>query len=244
MTSFITNEELAAYLEGRLEPRRLAELRQALAEDPTLARRLGAFTEVRRLSDSVFARPAGQDEPARMTEAALMPWRPRLPRALFLWVTLAASFVLALFFALFVVLSKGDPLIAEAVQSGRLGMSPPGQARADIGGAAIDAPDLAGFGLTLAGLRADRSRETATFQYRDAGGQQITLFVRLSAQRVRFQVTQRGGLQLCIWQDGVLSAVLAGPLNAAEMMRLTAASVAALESQSWASSKATMKRQK
>jgi len=136
-----------------------------------------------------------------------------------------------MFVALLFAASQVDPVIAQALQAERVGLPPLAKALSglpDIGGAATRAPDLARFGLELTGLRANATSQTAAFQYRDAAGARVTLLVRPAFGRVRFEMTHRGGLRLCIWQDGALTAVLAGPIEAGEMMQLIAASVEGL----------------
>jgi anti-sigma factor RsiW len=235
MTARITDTDLSAFLDGELDARRTAEVERALAADPALAGRLEAFARDRRLTAALFAPVEGLDLPEnwerRLSEAALMPWRPRLPRALPIWAALAASFVIALFGALYSVAPKGDPLITEALRAQQAGVAAPDEPQTPlpvIGGAELRAPDLARFGLALAATRVHAPERAVTFIYRGAGGALVTLFVRPSPGSTRFEMAQRGALRVCIWQDDVLTAVLAGHMEAGEMMRLAAAAYAGL----------------
>ncbi len=231
MTNRITDTDLSAFLDGELESGRAAQVEQELAIDTTLARRLNAFAADRRLTAALFAPVAGLDLPAAWQLRLSRPTRPPAIRSLPVWAALAAGIVLAVIGARFALAPRGDQLIAEALQAGQTGLSPPSQTHAAlpvIGGMAVRPPDLARFGLALAAVGVHPAEHAVSFLYRNPAGEQVTLFVRPSPGSTRFEMTQSGGFRVCIWQDDVLTAVLAGHMEAGAMMRLAAAAYAAL----------------
>jgi anti-sigma factor RsiW len=94
----------------------------------------------------------------------------------------------------------------------------------------LHAPDLSRFGFQLTRLDTYRPAGGVSvgLRYRDARARELTIFVRASSGQVRFDLLRRGDLRVCVWQDDVVGAVMAGQMSAGEMMRVASGAYAAL----------------
>jgi anti-sigma factor RsiW len=85
----------------------------------------------------------------------------------------------------------------------------------------VKVPDLQRMGYKLAGiLLYPHSPAAAELLYRDDKGRSFTLYLRRSDGTAHFDQFERNGLRVCVWQDEVLSTVMAGDVSTAAMQRL------------------------
>jgi anti-sigma factor RsiW len=88
----ITEEDLHAYVDGRLDPARLAEVADYLEHHPAEAERIAGYAEQRRSLRAAFAGPAEEPIPAQLNLASLIEAH-RRPRPSY-WRTAAAAVLL------------------------------------------------------------------------------------------------------------------------------------------------------
>ena len=93
-------------------------------------------------------------------------------------------------------------------------------------GITIRPPDLSKLGYSLAAVR--RGEAAVVLDYRGERGRVFTLYLRRSSGEERFEMTRRGDLRICVWQDEALSAVMFGEMSAGEMLRLATLAYAGL----------------
>lgn len=82
-------------------------------------------------------------------------------------------------------------------------------------------PDLKRMGYKLTGIVLyPQAQGAAELLYRDDNNRSFTLYLRRSNGKPRFDQFERDGLRVCVWQDEVLSTVMAGNVSTASMQRL------------------------
>ena len=87
-------------------------------------------------------------------------------------------------------------------------------------GLRLKAPDLTTLGFTFANARAYDSRKAMKLDYRDAQARVFTLYLAPSSGKPRFEMTKRGELRVCVWQDDVMGTIMVADVSAGEMLRL------------------------
>jgi len=233
----IAEEELHAFIDGELPPDRAAAVQAALNAEPALAARVAAWEADRAALRALFGPVAARPLPAA--------WRIRIashsaPRRPAYWrMGIAAGVVLALLGSGALLLRGGDTVLAEA-QAAHDGVLPTtrvitalAQNGADATlqatlGLPVRAPDLQKFGYHLVAVELYRG-PAAGLVYRNAQSVNFTIYVRKSPGDARFEILPRGKLQVCIWQDEVVSAVMTGDMSAGEMMRMAGAAYSSLD---------------
>ena len=63
-------------------------------------------------------------------------------------------------------------------------------------------------------------RAAVELDYRDGQNTLFTLYLRRPTSPPRVDILARDGVRICIWQDDVVGAVMAGKMTAGEMARL------------------------
>jgi anti-sigma factor RsiW len=195
-------------------------------------RRIEAAVAPQGDSDNVVTMRSRQ--PAQST-----PMRTFLTRPARAWA-IAACLALMLGAGYFAV-PRGDTILAEA-EAARHGTLP---ASAHFAGSAlpspetqrtllsaatglkINPPDLRRLGWSLVSL--DTYRGAGALHYRNAQGQALSVYVRRSGGRPRFDILKLGTTRICVWQDEVVGAVMMGDMSAGQMMRVAGAAYADLD---------------
>jgi anti-sigma factor RsiW len=232
-------EELHAFIDGELDPARRDEVELRLASDTDLAARVEALRRDKEALARIYGPLIARSLPAELIEKIESHGERRADRLpLATLAALAASLVLlAIGTAVMrpTAPTQGDTIVAEALaardrtlQPGAVGTIPVHKlviASALISknlAMKIKAPDLSGLGYLLEAVQIyptaqDRAVELV---YRDDRDREFSLFVRRSPGQPRFDVFERDGMRVCVWQDDVVSTVMAGQMSAAEMQRL------------------------
>lgn len=244
----IRDEDLHAFLDDELGEGERAHVEKALAADAYLAHRLDFFRADKARLVSLYG--GGLNEPlprewiARIEEATMRrPWPVQIRTAM----ALAASFVLvlvgAIAFQQFGEIPAGDivtdalaaradtakPASTIPVTSPRVAESEAAVMRKTLA-ARVKAPDLSNMGYRLVSIGVYAAPQRAfELSYRNASGGVYTLYLRRSSGKTRFDLFREKGLRVCVWQDDVIGAVMAGPMSAPEMMRLAAQTYNGLE---------------
>jgi len=241
-----TEDELHAFVDDELSASRQAEIASVLRDEPALAQRVAAYRADRERLRSALRGIAEEPIPTAwislIKEATERRHRAMMTRRL----AIAASVGL--------VVSAGaiagwrwlrrDTILAEAeaARDGRLTgrttalVEPlPPVAERDTRlqsalGMHVRVPNLNRFGFQLARLDLfdGRGGVAAQLEYQDSGHRVLTIYVRPSDGNVRFDLLQRDGTRVCVWQDDVVGAVIIAPMPAGEMLRIAASAYADL----------------
>lgn len=237
----VTEEQLHAYVDGRLDAADRLAVSEWLKERPQLQEQVGAWRDqvslLRRRHDKILQEPV----PARLTHAAQ-----RAPRATALRA--AAALVWLTLGALLGYAGRGgmeadgepagalprDAAVAHAVYTPEI--RHPVEVPADQEqhlvawlskrlGTEVRPPMLHGEGFDLVGgrLLPGGSGPVAQFMYQDAEGRRLTLYVRTDAGNHRetaFRFAQEGKVGVFYWLDGKLGYALSGEMARDDLMRV------------------------
>jgi len=250
----ISDEELHAYIDGELDVTRVTPVSEAIARDPVLAARVAAFQSDKTLLQENFAplldRPvpeawlemiAKQDDPRerRHTVGVLRPlFGRRAPQVSRAALALAASIMLVVggwTFYRGMDARSAEALVVEALavhagQQTATSATPLADASAALNAVLklpLKTPDLSGLGYTLTAVEVHDGKGVK-LDYRDANNRVFTLYLKASSGTPRFDMINRSGTRICIWQDDVLSTIMVGEMSAGEMLRLASMAYAGL----------------
>ena len=236
-----TELELHAYMDGELEPTRRKEIARALQADSGLAATLAAYAaDGERLRRALSAAATLPLEPAWI-EAVHRGMKPQ-PRS---WPSRRSALVTGLAAAacaagvLVHLQPSTNDILASAervrVASGATAavtlVGPQHDALLQARtGLQVRAPDLDHFGFRLAALQlfGRTGSGAAQLSYLDRQHRLLTIYVRPSNGHVRFDLTRKGSLRVCVWQDDVVGAVIMAPMRAGEMLRIASSAYADL----------------
>lgn len=234
--------ELHAFIDAELDASRHAEIAAILQADPVLAARVAAYQSDRdrlRLAYQALPEDAPPAAWVAQIEAGLAArGKTRLTRRLAIGGGAAGLALAASVAALVYWQRSQDHTIlaqAEAARDGRMTgqladnaslQAPPVRDALlqSVTGIHVRAPDLERFGFRLAQIElfGPPGRGAAQLRYADPRSRLLTIFVRPSDGSVRFDITRRGELRICVWQDDVVGTVIMAPVSPAEMMHIAA----------------------
>jgi anti-sigma factor RsiW len=245
MDDAVSEIELHAFIDGELSPQRAAAVEAAVARDPLLAARVHGFRADKLALVAAYGPLADAPVPAALLKAArtgssrpaIKPWHRRL--ALAGAAALAASLLLTL-----VSRAPRDPAIEQALAA-RENARPPsreldgrdltsveaaGQAMSDMLGNSTRVPDLqrAGFKLVSAEFYGRTRADAVQLRYEDGERRLFTVFLRPSAGPDAFEVTERRGVRICVWQNADVTAVMTGEMSTPELFRLASLAYSSL----------------
>lgn len=242
----IADEELHAFIDGEVGAARAAEIARAVESDSMLSRKLQAWRadkqRLQRAYASIPTDPLPQSWLNRIDEHA------RNPRGTWLFRRVPEQLLAAAAVILVVVLSwaisrdnfavpGGEQIIREALaardQIARpeetfAAASLPTTERRDAAISSalamkVSVPNLARLGYRFEGARiytGVSGGKAVELDYRNARNGLFTLYLRRPSSPPRVDILERGRTRICIWQDDVIGAVMAGDMTAGEMARL------------------------
>jgi anti-sigma factor RsiW len=234
----ITDLDITAYIDGELGADRVRAVEDAASWDAGLAARIEAYRADKEMLKNIYAplvdRPI---PPAWIDLARAAPYPPARARQSWRLFGAAAAVVLVVLAGLsfYDATHRSGPAgdVIEAALSARnddaaaqkfVAVANIGEARRYDGalkgivGANVKVPALDSMGYRVTGLRF--YEHAAEIQYHDGKGRLFTLYLRPSDGTTRFDQFERDGLHICIWQDDLVSTVMAGAISAAMMQRL------------------------
>ena len=226
MTALLPEEDLHAFIDGELDDARTREVADIIARDPALAEKVAAYRADKALMAAHYAPLVHRPLPPAMTTALAR--RPR-PRVHLIRLAMAASVMLAVA-ATFgyrtllpndgaaidaAVAAHGDQIAGQVIAADAAKIS-------EALGLTLKLPDLSKVGYTLADVAVypGTHGKAVKIAYRNAAGEPFTLYLEGSPGREKFEITKRGDVLVCLWQDDVLSTVMVGKMAAAEMLRV------------------------
>jgi len=247
----VSQDMIQAYVDDRLTGGEVRAVETYLAQAPAEAARAAAYVEQRRQLREALQAKFDEPVPSRLKIAEIRRMqRQRQTRRL---MGLAAMLAVAITAGIAGWLAAphfegngSDPLVAEAlsVRDGKLhpdrmieaeALATP-EAGDPVVAATLDVPakipDLAEAGYRLSGiavLREPGGGAALQVSYRDQKGGVFTLFLRRSAGSDRFDLSRRGSMQICVWQNDVLSVVMLGEMPAKEMLKVATMTYSALD---------------
>jgi anti-sigma factor RsiW len=245
MPRAVTELDLHAYIDGELSPERAAAVEAAMASDPILAGWVHDFQADRQALVDTYRRLADAPVPAALLKAASTPpARRRLPghRARIIGFAVVGAAALAACLVLVLMpRAPRDPAIEQAMTARDNGRIPShelkghdlanvdaaAKAMSDMLGNATRVPDLSKAGFALVSTDIYGS-EAVQLRYQDARQRLFTVFLRPSAGPDAFEVTERGPVRICVWQNADLTAVMTGEMSTPELFRLASLTYSSL----------------
>ncbi len=230
MTGFepLAEEDIHAFIDGELDPARARAFADRIAADPALAEKVAAYRADKALIAAHYGPLIDRPVPLAMHRALVSVERKQPLRLNFARLAMAASVLIAVAaaFGYRVLLPGGDVIdTAVAAHSGAVAGQAVAADAAKISetlGLTLKLPDLAKAGYTLADVSVvpGARGKAVKIAYRSVSGEPFTLYLENSSGREQFEITRRGDVLVCLWQDDVLSTVMVGKMPAAEMLRV------------------------
>lgn len=238
----VSDDQLHAYADGRLDAAERMRIANWLAERPQLHDQVGAWREQTAMLHKRFDSVLREQVPSRLLDAGRRapPSTARRTAAVVAWLTIGAAIG-------YVVRGNiggiGEPefralphaaAIAHAVYAPEI--RHPVEVTADQEqhlvawlskrlGVSVKAPALRNEGFELVGgrLLPGEAGPVAQFMYQDGRGQRLTLYLRtdLAGNReTAFRFAQEGKVGVFYWLDGKLGYALSGEFAKADLMRV------------------------
>lgn len=241
----LSEQELHAFADDRLEPGRRIEVETALAERPDLAQQVDSWRSQNQLLHRAFDAVLDEPIPARLIDAARARpssgvWR---LAAVVAWLAVGGviGFVVRGHYAPQQL--EGHASLARQAAIAHVVFAAEVRHPVEVGadqeahlaawlskrlGSPLKPPQLAAVGFDLVGGRLLTGDEgpVAQFMYQDARGQRLTLYVRADAEDNRetaFRYAQEGKVGVFYWLDGKLGYALSGELAKDDLLRVATA---------------------
>jgi anti-sigma factor RsiW len=237
----ISDEQLHAYADGRLDAADRMMVANWLVERPELHERVGAWREQTALLHHRFDTVLQEVVPPRLANAGRNAPRSAVLRAAAVVGWLAIGGIVG--FVARSNLGNSSPEIATLPHAAAIAhvvyapeVRHPVEVTADQEqhlvtwlskrlGSSVKAPTLHNDGYELVGgrLLPGEGGPVAQFMYQDGRGQRLTLYVRTNAANNRetaFRFAQEGKVGVFYWLDGKLGYALSGELAKADLMRV------------------------
>lgn len=245
-----TDEELHAFIDGELQPAKAAEIGRAAENDLQLFHRIAAYRSDKLRLRQAYAGIATEELPEE--------WLRRIERyrrdnqhLRFSWkipeqIAAAAAVILILAGGLMLNArfspAPGDERIIDEALQARSHLLPPREILAGDAFAAgagnsvlsktlmtnVKAPDLSRMGYRLETARVFGGT-AVELDYRNQANGLFTLYLRRPSGPPKVDIVERGNVRICVWQDEVMGAVMAGEMPAGEMARLASLAYSGLE---------------
>jgi len=240
----LTDADVHAYVDGRLAPARVAELDEAVAQDPALAARVADFRRQNAALHEAFDAWLEEPVPPRLVAAARTPdgsarWRRFAPH-----LAAAATLVLGValgWFARETLLERDGTPTTFARQAALTHVLYASDANRPVEiwaaeeqrlvrwlsrrlGLSVHAPDLNTFGYALVGGRlvAGNQKPAALFVYENGDKQRLSLMVRKrpGESETAFRYAVEDGVGVYYWVDENCAYALSGQIDRAQMLAI------------------------
>lgn len=209
----VRTEELVAYAEGRLPAgsRLRARVEAHLHRHPADAARVQAYRDQDALIREAFGDVAGESVPARLLPGSAADGRRRFRAAPAMAAALVVGIAVGWLGAQFAAMDPRRPALqgfAERVADRLSGPANKGEAVAPVASGGV--PDLGAAGLRPVGRGEAGDTGTRRFDYRDANGNTVHLFVSrdIASTTPSIRTLETGGHTLAYWHKGEVTYVL------------------------------------
>ena len=239
-TQPISEDDLHAWADGRLDGNRRADLEAWLAQHPAERARLEGWQAQKRLLHGKFDALLEEPLPARLLEATKPPARPVWRQAAAVaWLALGSIIGFLLHDS---VAPTGPSLSASLPRQAAIAhavYSPEMRHPVEVGadqethlvawlskrlGTPLKVPVLKDAGYTLVGgrLLPGDGGPVAQFMYQDGSGRRLTLYVRTQDgnKETAFRFAREGGIGVFYWLDGHLGYALSGEQGQPELLKV------------------------
>ena len=232
----LSDLDVHAFIDGELDGARARKIEDTASLDPGLAARIAAYRSDKALLKRAYSRLAEQPLAPEWEKLVRghVPARP----AKFAWrlAGAIAAAMLVTLGGLNVYMSRSHTSAGDVVQAALAVRSDDANTRMSVAvtnlddarrygerlrqivKANVNVPDLERMGYRITRLGFYDS--AAEIQYRDRQNKLLTLYLRASDGKTRFDQFEQHGVRICVWQDDRISTVMAGTMSAAEMQRL------------------------
>lgn len=242
----VSNEDLVAFADSRLDAARAAEVEAWLAEHPDAAKEVEAWREQTALLKAALDPVIDEPVPPELSDV-LHPSRPRR----LAWALAAAAVAAIVAFPLGMALGwylSGGRMIGAGEQLAETGLSAYRIYTAEVRhpvevwaeeeehlvkwltkrvGVPVKAPDLSRKGLHLVGgrLLAENAAPLALLMYEDDTGRRFTLLIEhiTEARPTAFRYVQKGDACAFYWVEGQIGYALIGPADRTLMLQVAEA---------------------
>ncbi len=229
-----SEDDLQAYVDGRLDAARRAEIDAHLAANPQEAEGVRAFRRQNEMLQTLFNPVLEEPVPPRLASALSA----RPPRAWWSYGTVAASAVIAFLLGWYLRGEESPVVVAQETLAHQAAVAytvyaPEVLHPVEVAAAHEDhltkwlskrlgfpvrAPHLEGAGFKLVGgrLLPGGAGPAAQFMYQDAQRQRLTLYVSTDVpgnRETAFRYSREGGVSVFYWVDGPLGYALSGELD-------------------------------
>ncbi len=235
----ISESDLHKFVDGQLDPARVAEVEEHLAANPEAAERVAAYRRQNEALHALFDPVLDEPVPSGLLAKRESRWSLVRYAAVVAWMAVGGVAGWALRSAL----DMGTPQSATLARQAAVAHAvyvPEVRHPVEVGaeqeqhlvtwlskrlGADVKAPSLADMGYALVGGRLLPAGDgpAAQFMYQDREGRRLTLYVRRGAegnQETAFRFAQESGVGVFYWVDGPLGYALSGDLEKPELLRI------------------------
>jgi anti-sigma factor RsiW len=235
--SEVTEQDLHAYVDGRLEPARRGEIEAFLAANSEAAEKVAAYRRQSQMLRALFDPAMDEPVPSRFRRPLRQPWPMVRYAAMVAW--LGIGVVVGYFLRSPGIATVAVPLAQQAAIAHAV-YAPEVLHPVEVGaaqephlvawlskrlGGEVRPPDLARLGYELVGgrLLPGGEKPAAQFMYQDARGQRITLYVRhdeKGGRETAFRYARQGNVSVFYWLDREFGYALSGELAKDDLLRV------------------------
>ena len=238
----VEDAELHAYVDGQLGNDRAQEVVLFLEQNPVEAARVAQYAAQRRAMRASLQPRFDEAVPPRLRIDRVRAGLHRKQMARFRGIAAIAAAVLVCVVSGLIIYPRifgtaGEGLIAQAFEAREGGLSVERQlaassvstseARDALAATAlalpIRVPDLTPAGFTLSAIAIYPERDHAhalQLSYTDRQGKLFTVFLHRAGGADKFDLQRQGKMQICIWQNEDMGAVMLGEMSAKEMLKV------------------------
>jgi anti-sigma factor RsiW len=245
MSDAVSEMDLHAFIDGELPPERAAAVEAALARDAVLAARVRDFRADKLALIAAYRPLAEAPVPAALLAAARAGPSRAATKRRGRYIVLAGAAALAASLLLTLTpRAPRDPAIEQALAAREnvrtpsreldghdpAGVEAADQAMSAMLGNPVRAPDLGrvGFKLVSAEIYGRTRSDAVQLRYEDGARRLFTVFLRPPAGPDAFEVTERGPVRICVWQNADVTAVMTGEMSTPELFRLASLAYSSL----------------
>lgn len=243
----MSEAELHAYVDGRIDAEPAAKVADYLDEHPEEKARVGAYGRLNELLQQGYSARLAEKVPERLSRIPTGVFWPRRVAAAAAWLAIGTVLGWSLGATRTASLEMGDGLVQSASRAHQVyavevrhpvevGADEEGHLSAWLSkrlGATLRPPHLGTVGYDLVGgrLLPGVDGPAAQFMYEDAGGHRLTLYVSkadASSGDTAFRYHDNGDLSVFYWVDGDFGYALSGQLPREQLLRAARISYQAL----------------